>query len=55
MTAKSIADHEKKTSKQKDELRSEDLDKVTGGMKAAGAAGPKVKKNILGDPCEGGE
>jgi hypothetical protein len=24
-------------------------------MKPTGAAGLKVKKNVLGDPCEGGE
>jgi hypothetical protein len=55
MTAKTIADHEKKAPKQKGELPSSELDKVTGGMKPTGAAGLKTSKNILGDPCEGGE
>jgi hypothetical protein len=55
MTAKTIADHEKKTSRQKDELESEQLDKVTGGMKPTGAAGLKTNRTVLGDPCEGGE
>jgi hypothetical protein len=55
MAAKSIVDHEKKTPKQKGELPSSELDKVAGGMRTTGAAGLKTSKNILGDPCEGGE
>jgi hypothetical protein len=55
MTAKTIADHEKKTPKQKGELESGELEKVTGGMKPTGAAGLKTTRTVLGDPCEGGE
>jgi hypothetical protein len=54
MTAKPIADQEKKTGR-KDELESGELDKVTGGMKPTGAAGTKTNRTVLGDPCEGGE
>jgi hypothetical protein len=55
MTAKTIADREKKSKGQKDELESGELDKVTGGMKPTGGSALKTNRTVLGDPCEGGE
>ena len=37
------------------ELESEDLDKVTGGMKPIGGSYAGKTPSFTGDPCDGGE
>jgi hypothetical protein len=60
MATKNIRDQKPTTgakpAKKSGEVRDGDLDKVTGGMSAAGLpTGKRMVTSRSGDPCEGGE
>jgi hypothetical protein len=54
MTAKNANEKSKKPSREA-ELKSGELDKVTGGLKVGGPTAPPKPKTVVGDPCEGGQ